>query len=193
MTTVYFIRHCESDYTVRDARSRPLTPKGEADRVLVTEFLSDKKIDAVYSSPYARAIRTVSDFAERRGFEINIIEDFKERVSAGEREWLTDAEFAGFMKKQWDDFAYTLNNGECLADVQKRNIAALNEILSKNENKNVAVGTHGTALSVIINHYDASYGFADFMAMVNIMPWAVKMSFDGLICKNIEKINLFAL
>lgn len=32
MTTVYFIRHAESDNTVRDGRIRPLTKKGMCDR-----------------------------------------------------------------------------------------------------------------------------------------------------------------
>jgi len=53
------------------------------------------------------------------------------------------------------------------------------------------IGTHGTALSTIINYYDSTYGFADFMAMVNIMPWVVSMSFDETSCVDIEKIDLF--
>jgi len=189
MTTVYFIRHAESDYGVRDAHSRPLTAKGMADRALVTNFLSDKNVDIVCSSPYVRAVDTVSDFADKYGFKLNIIDDFKERVSDSDRD--LDGDFIAFMRKQWGDFNYTLSDGERLFDVQRRNIAALNGVLLQNENKTVAIGTHGTALSTIINHYDGSYGFQDFMAMVNIMPWVVRMTFDGLACVKIEKINLF--
>ena len=59
------------------------------------------------------------------------------------------------------------------------------------EGSNPAIGTHGTALSTIVNYYDSSYGHADFMAMVNIMPWVVKMYFDGQNCAAIEKLDLF--
>ena len=51
MTTIYFMRHAQADNSVRDGRIRPLTEKGLADRKLVTEFLQDKDIDVVVSSP----------------------------------------------------------------------------------------------------------------------------------------------
>jgi 8-oxo-dGTP diphosphatase len=49
------------------------------------------------------------------------------------------------------------------------------------------------ALSAIINHYDKSYGYEDFAAMARIMPWAVRMDFDGNGCARIERIDLFRL
>ena len=75
--------------------------------------------------------------------------------------------------------------------MQERNIAALKDVLARYEGKNIAVGTHGQALSEIINYYDNSYGFDDFKAMAHIMPWVVKMVFDGDKCYSITKINLF--
>ena len=77
MTTVCLIRHAESDYSVRESRIRPLTPKGLADRALVTEFLRGKNIGAVLSSPYRRAVDTVAPFAEEKGFEMELLEDFR--------------------------------------------------------------------------------------------------------------------
>ena len=191
MTTVYFIRHAESDISVRDPQTRPLTPKGLKDRLLVTEFLQDKNISAVYSSPFKRAVDTVSDFAGRYGYKIFEVYDLRERLSDGNSSLMEKKDFFAFIKKQWDDFSFTLSDGECLNAVQKRNIDALNEILIQSENKNIAIGTHGTALSTIINHYDKSYGFDDFMSMVDIMPWVVKMDFDGTNCEGITKIDLF--
>jgi len=60
MTTLYFIRHAESDTSVTDDRTRPLTVKGHTDCALVADYLSDKIIDAIYSSPYKRAVDTIS-------------------------------------------------------------------------------------------------------------------------------------
>jgi len=82
MTTVYFVRHAEADNTIRDGRIRPLTEKGLADRKLVTEFLQDKNIDAVLFSPFRRAIDTIAEFAEENGFDIELIEDFREQKSS---------------------------------------------------------------------------------------------------------------
>jgi len=189
MTTVYFTRHAEADYSVRDGRIRPLTEKGLYDRHLVSEFLQDKRIDAVLSSPFKRAVDTVAPFAQQNGFEIEFVEDFRERKS--DSGWQRGDDFAALLARQWADFSYTISDGECLAEVQARNIAALHRVLARHKNKSIVIGTHGTALSTIINYYDKTYGFEDFMAMVYILPWVVKMVFDESACTGIQKINLF--
>ena len=190
MTRVYFIRHAESDTSVRDGRIRPLTPKGFADRKLVTNFLKGKNIDIVLSSPFKRAVDTVADFANKNNFEIEIIDDFREQKSSSGMGRNNPKHYL-FLKHQWEDFAYSLSEGECLLEVQERNVSALNEVLMRYKDKSIAIGTHGTALSTIINYYDETYDFDDFMAMVHILPWVVKMDFDGNDCISIQKIDLF--
>jgi len=189
MTTVYFIRHAESDTSIRDGRIRPLTQKGFLSRVLVTEFLQDKNINAVLSSPYKRAIDTISDFAEKNRLEINIVEDFREQKSSSDMR-RDNPDFRNALERQWADFTYAFSDGECLKKVQERNIAAFNNVLTHYKNKNIAIGTHATALSVIINYYDNSYGFKNFEEMEHKFPWAVKIVFDELRCVEIEKIDL---
>jgi 2,3-bisphosphoglycerate-dependent phosphoglycerate mutase len=189
MTTIYFIRHAQSDITVRDGRIRPLTAKGRDDCKLAAAFLQDKRIDAVLSSPYKRALDTMAGFAKKNGFEIEIVEDFREQKSSSN--WDRENDYLDLLRRQWADFSYVLTDGESLAGVQSRNIAALNGVLTRHKDKNIAIGTHGTALSTIINYYDNTYGFDDFMAMLNIMPWVVRMEFDGFDCIGMEKIDLF--
>jgi len=190
MTTVYFIRHAQSDNSARrggrDDATRPLTAQGFASRALVADFLRDKKIDAVFSSPYKRAVDTVSLFAENASLPIQAIDDLRERKV--DSVWVED--FIAFAEKQWADFSYKLSDGESLSEVQARNIAALSDIIENNRGKNIVIGTHGTALSTIINYYDKTYGFEDFMAMVGKMPWAVMMVFDKNGCAQIIKIDL---
>ncbi|MCL1819326.1 MAG: histidine phosphatase family protein [Oscillospiraceae bacterium] len=187
MTTVYFIRHAESDISVHDNRVRPLTEKGMNDRALVTAFLQDKNIDVVLSSPYKRAVDTVADFAEKNSLEIELIEDFREHKISSV--WIDD--WKAHVIKLWDDFSYKLSDGECLAEIQQRNIAALNEVLKRYKDKNIVIGTHGMALSTIINYYDKTYGFDNLMSMVYIQPWVVRMNFNGNDCAGMEKIDLF--
>lgn len=187
-TTVYFIRHCMSDYTISDTVNRPLTEKGWADRQVVTRFLNNKQINAVLSSPYKRAIDTVSDFAEKVRLKIELIEEFHERIS--DSDWDRKNDFYGLFQRQWADFDYTLSDGETLRIVQNRNIKALSDILKRYSGQNVAIGTHGTALSTIINYYDNYYGYEDFLKMLPICPFAVKMVFDGQRCIEIEHIDI---
>ena len=189
MTYVYFIRHAESDTSIRDGRVRPLTPNGLLKCVLVTEYLQDKKIDIVLSSPFKRAVDTVSDFAEKNGFRVKIIEDFREQRSSSDMH-RDHPNFRLFLERQWLDFSYIYSDGECLHDVQERNIAALNNLLIEHKDKNMVIGTRATALSVIINHYDNTYGFSDFEEMEHKLPWAVEMRFDNQNCVGIKKIDL---
>lgn len=186
-TTVYFIRHAEPDYENHDDMTRELSEKGLKDRTLVTEFLQDKQIDVVLSSPFKRAVDTVREFAEKQGIEIGIVEDFRERRI--DNCWIED--FKGFCKKQWEDFSYKLSDGESLQEVQDRNIAALKNVVKDYAGKNIVVGSHGTALSTIINYYDTSFGHAQFEEIRGLMPWVVQFTFDDEDCVEIRKYNVF--
>lgn len=187
MTKVYFVRHAEPNYNNHDDMSRELSAKGIVDRELVTQFLSDKNIEAVLSSPYKRAVDTVTHLADSKGLDIEMVDDFRERKV--DNIWIED--FVSFSKAQWSDFDYKLSDGESLNDVQSRNISALNGILKKYEDKNIVIGSHGTALSTIINYYDKSFGYEDFEKIRTIMPWIVEFTFHNDECTSIKYIDLF--
>ena len=150
MTTVYFVRHAEPNFNNHNDMARELTEKGLEDRKLVTEFLWDKNIDFVLSSPYKRSVDTVKDFSDKKNFRERKIDSV----------WIEDYE--SFCKAQWEDFNYKLSDGETLGEVQKRNIEALNHVLKQYEGKNIVIGSHGTALSTIINYYDNTFGYKGF-------------------------------
>ena len=189
MTTVYFVRHAQPNYENHDDMMRELTAKGLEDRKLVTKFLSDKNVDVVLSSPFYRSIDTVRHFADTSGLEISIVEDFRERRI--DSVWIED--FNGFCKKQWEDFNYKLSDGESLSEVQERNIAALHKVLTEHAGKNIVVGSHGTALSTIVNFYDNSFGYAEFEKIRGLMPWVVEFAFEKLECVGIKQYNLFEI
>ena len=187
MTTIYFVRHAEPDYDNHDDALRPLTEKGKKDIELVTKYLSNKNIKVALSSPYKRAYDTIHDFATKNNLEIMCIDDFRERRI--DSAWIEDYE--AFSKNQWDDFSYHYSDGECLKEVQARNISALHKVLLDYRGKNIVIGSHGTALSTIINYYDKSFGFNEFQKIKSIMPWIVKFEFNDFSCISIEKVNLF--
>ncbi len=157
------------------------------DRELVTQFLSDKNIDVVLSSPYKRAVDTVAHFADNKGMNIEIVDDFRERKV--DSVWIED--FKAFSKAQWADFDYKLSDGESLQEVQNRNISALKNILEKYKDRNIVIGSHGAALSTIINYYDKLFGYEDFEKIRTIMPWIVEFTFHNDECTSIKYIDLF--
>lgn len=187
MTELYFVRHAEPNYDNHDDMTRELTEKGLRDRALVTDFLADKHITAVFSSPYRRAVDTVRDFAERHGLLIRTDPDLRERRV--DSVWIED--FDGFCRRQWADFNYRYTDGETLRAVQTRNLDAVRRILARCPGQSAAIGSHGTALSTIINYFDPSFGYGDFHAIRKLMPWIVRFAFDGGRCMEITGYNLF--
>ena len=185
-TIVYFVRHAEPNNQNHDEMTRELTPKGMADRALVTAFLADKRVNAVLSSPYKRAVDTVSHYAKAYGMEVTTIEGFHEQRVDG---WVND--FFAFVHRQWTDFDARLGGGETLREVQQRNMAALHGVLERYAGRTVVIGSHGTALSCIVNHYQPAFGEEDFLKILHLTPWVVRFTFDGAHCLGIEGYNLF--
>ena len=173
MTKIYFVRHAQPEHAWEDDRTRQLTGEGRRDSAIVFEFLKDKHIDAFYSSPYKRSVDTIADSADFFGKDIITDEDLREREK-GE-----NGNNLGMFRKRWADHNYHEEGGESIAMVQKRNMRALTEILRDNIDKEVVVGTHGTALSTILNFYDKSFGCDDFLRIVDRMPYVIELDFEG--------------
>lgn len=189
ITDVYFVRHAAPNYNNHDDMSRELTEQGLRDRKLVTDFLSDKNISVALSSPYKRAVDTIKEFADVYNLQIQIIDDFRERKI--DSEWIED--FNAFCKRQWEDFDFKLSGGESLREVQSRNINALNNALEFHGGKSIVIGSHGTALSTVINYFDSSFGYDEFNEIKNLMPWIVEFIFESGRCLEIRKYNLFQI
>lgn len=180
MTRVYFVRHAQPDNSVRDDRHRPLTDEGKNDTRTVAELLKSRNVGYIASSPYERAVETVGLYSLWTGLDVNIYEDFRER-NAGS--WQGE-NFFEYIEKQWADFDYHIKDGESLREVQERNIRAFKRILSEHEGESIAIATHGTALSTILNHYFPEYDFKCFKKIVDFMPFIIRLDFDGEKCVN---------
>ncbi|MBM7635811.1 histidine phosphatase family protein [Streptococcus saliviloxodontae] len=187
VTKLYFVRHADPNYDNHNDYERELSAKGLLDRHLVSDFLKDKPITAVFSSPYVRAVETIRPFAESRRLSIQVDDDFRERRITDQ--WIAD--FKSFSEQQWQDFSYKLEGGESLSEVQERNIRALERLLVDFAGQELVIGSHGTALSTIIHYFDPSFSYVDFEKIKGLMPWLVCLTFEGQHCLSIESINLF--
>lgn len=178
LTRVYFVRHAQPVHSHEEDRTRPLTPEGKGDAALVTEVLADKHIDAFYCSPYLRSLDTIREAAASYGLPITQDERLREReVGQGGNVSLRAEDSP--LRHRWQDFSWHEPGGESIGQVQQRNVAALKEILEANPGRNIAIGTHGTALSSILNYYLPRFGCEDFLRIVDWMPYIVELTFDG--------------
>lgn len=176
MIHVFFVRHAQPVFEWAEDRTRPLTEEGSRDAREVTRFFANRTIDAFYSSPYRRSYETISESAALAGREIITDERLRERqkgVNGNNQE---------MFRKRWADHDYHEEGGESLSMVRERNVAALRDILVANEREdrdmNIVIGTHATALSSILSHFDPDFGHDSFLRILNWMPYIIEVVFD---------------
>lgn len=75
--------------------------------------------------------------------------------------------------------------------MQARNVAALEKLLAKHSEQSIAIGSHGTALSTVINYYQPGFGYDEFKSIQQLKPWIVRFCFDGSSCRSIAGFDLF--
>jgi 2,3-bisphosphoglycerate-dependent phosphoglycerate mutase len=174
MTKIYFIRHAQPVHSHADDRTRPLTPEGRKDCEKLLDLFSGIPVDIVISSPYLRSMDTVKGIAEKNAAQIITDERLRERqAGAG------NCQTAEMIRKRWADFNFCEQGGENLSCVQKRNIESVTDILTAYPDKNIVIGTHGTALCTILNYYNPSYNCDFFFRIIDFMPYVIRLNFDG--------------
>lgn len=173
ITRVYFVRHAQSDYNWEDNRTRPLTEEGRKDSQIVKDLLRYVDIDYVISSPYIRSVDTIREYARERNLDIHTDERLRERDAA------QGGNTRELIRKRWENFSFHEEGGESLAMVQQRNMAAFNEILEQHPGENILIGTHGTALSTILNFYEPEFQYDSFFRIIDYMPYVIRLDFEG--------------
>ena len=106
--TYYFIRHAHSIYTP-DEINRPLSDKGQ-ESLAQLDFLADKPITAIYSSPYRRAIQTVEPLAQSLKLTIQSDERLIERKLSSQA--IADQDFEKSLMQLWSQPTFSLVGGE---------------------------------------------------------------------------------
>jgi 2,3-bisphosphoglycerate-dependent phosphoglycerate mutase len=154
---------------------RPLSEAGrEAAHELAAE-LDGWEITAIYSSPYARALETVTILAERRGMRVQLLDDLRERRLSVE----PHDEWRESLARSWTDVEFALPGGETGRDAQRRAIATLDLLRVRHpDGGRLVVGSHGNLISLILHALEPGVGFDFHMAMP--MPALYRLTHDGL-------------
>ncbi|MUT65685.1 histidine phosphatase family protein [Paenibacillus sp. NEAU-GSW1] len=171
MTNVYLVRHAHSVYSA-DELNRPLSERGQEDARKVTNLLASENMNVLISSPYKRAMQTIEGLTGIYGLDIILEDDFRERLLSEKP--VEDFDLA--IAKVWKDFSFAWEGGESSTDAQNRGFRALERVLYEYEGKNIAIGTHGNIMALMMNVLDKRFDF-DFWKQLD-MPDIYKLSFD---------------
>jgi len=159
------IRHCATSGQASDA---PLTDEGARQAVQLAGTLRDAPIDAIVSSPYARAVASVAPLAARLGLEIGTDDRLRERVLSPEP--LDD--WQDHLQRSFDDPDYAVPGGESLAEAQARGLAA---IAAAGAFRLPAVVSHGNLIAAVLRSVDPAFGFEAWRDLRNPDVFLVTM------------------
>lgn len=156
-TTIYFVRHAQSPWVPDREAERPLSEEGKRAAERVADSLADVAFDAVLTSPYERARQTVRPLADRRGMDLRVRDDFRERtLTDGPAEDFGET-FQSAVDAVFADWSFAWPDAESNDEAQARGVAAVESVLDEYATRTVAVATHGQLLTVTLNQYDARF------------------------------------
>jgi len=168
-------------------RQRPLSSRGkEAARGLVGLFYN-RPLDGLISSSYKRAHETLEDLASDKGLDITLKDELVERRMKAPGIMMDWPQLVEAIEKTFKDKDFHLEGGESVHMAQARAIPTIIDLLRTYENKTLALGTHGNIMTIILNHFDDSYGF-DFWQSLR-MPQVVKAVFQGESLLHVEVLE----
>ncbi|WP_314585759.1 histidine phosphatase family protein [Paenibacillus terrigena] len=169
MKNIYVVRHCKAAGQAADA---PLTEIGNEQAQTLAEFLADKNIDYIVTSPYVRAYHTIAPFADQQGIDIHMDDRLTERVLSGQDcpDWMD------MLRATYDDLDLCYEGGESSRVAMHRAVQVVTDVLG-HSCKNAVVVSHGNLISLLLKHFDDRYGFFEWQALSN--PDVYQLSFDN--------------
>ena len=209
MTTIYLIRHSErlNPYYIEEINSTDsllvqnekdiLSVEGERRAALLADVEELQDVEKVYTSKCVRTLQTAKYLLNKLDLKATIDERLDERRvglpnSQAHPDWFI---------KQYQEIDFKTVGGESQRDVLNRMNEIINIILETDENKKVAIFSHGYAICFYLmqfaklNHIDLEKNLTLTYKNKNILegllyaPEIFKLEYDGKKLKSIENLT----
>jgi broad specificity phosphatase PhoE len=185
MAEIILVRHGETQWNVKEVfRGRidiELNETGIKQAELLAEHLSSLKIDAVYSSPLRRALKTAETIANYHKLGVEVANGLID-LDYGEWQGLPHKEVKERYTElypQWNKNPHqvTMPAGESLNDVSQRAIGVINEVIARHRGTVVLV-SHRVVNKVLI---------CALLGLDNSHFWNIKQDTCGMTTFTYEK------
>ncbi len=185
MLEIILVRHGETDWNVSEVfRGRAdveLNEAGLKQAELLGEYLSGVKIDAIYSGPLQRALKTAELIAGYQALEVNIVQGL---IDFDYVEWqgLSHQEVKVKFKEiyaRWLSHPgrVKIPAGESLEDVRKRAGAVVDDVIERHGEGRVVLVSHRVVNKILI---------CALLGLDNSHFWNVKLDTCGITVFNCE-------
>lgn len=157
MTVIDFIRHGEPNTRIHDNLLRPLTVRGQQQAHTIATNLASIPYTAIYASPAVCATETVLPLAKAIGK--TVIQDNR-LIERHMPAWIADS--PGYVGQQRTDLTHAQTGGESIRQVQARSRTFIQSLPSDGI---IAVGTHGTTMSGVVEMIWPGHGASFFATL----------------------------
>ena len=157
MARLIVIRHCKATGQEREAT---LTQEGYEQAQQLVHFLEHFPIQRVISSPFTRAIETITPYVNKQGLQIKIDDRLQERVLSTENmdDWMEK------LQQTYINYDLKFNGGESSNEAMSRVYEVINEI---GVEETVAIVTHGNLMSLLLHKITPTFGFQEWAQLSN--------------------------
>jgi 2,3-bisphosphoglycerate-dependent phosphoglycerate mutase len=174
MADFYLVRHAHADWAPDE--QRPLSSRGQEDALRVAELLCGLPITRIYSSPYRRALQTVTLLASRVGLPVQVEPDLRERELGNAP---GEYDFLAAVKQTWQNPAFSFAGGEPNFAAQRRGIALVQRLQVQFPVESLVLSTHGNLLALVLQHYDPRMDYAFWKALTMPDVYLLSLSQAG--------------
>ncbi len=150
-----------------------LTAQGQRQALALAEFLLPRQIERVISSPFARAIDSITPFCRSAGLRLETDERLVERVLTSQQ--LPD--WREHLRRSFDDPDYRLDDGESCCAAQARGTSVTREALASGQR--CVLVTHGNLLALILRSIDSTVGFDLWSGLSNPDAFVIEADHEG--------------
>lgn len=165
---LFLVRHCSAE---GQEAAAPLTTAGQEQALRLADFLQEKEIARIISSPFLRARQSVQPLADRLGLLIDTDERLAERVLCGENH----PDWRSMLQRTFDDLDLLFTGGESSRMAMNRALGVIEEVTASGGG-NIVLATHGNLLSLLLKHYDERTGYVEWERLTN--PDVYELSFS---------------
>jgi 2,3-bisphosphoglycerate-dependent phosphoglycerate mutase len=175
----YLVRHAKSSGQSREAS---LSDEGLAQAEALVPILQALQTGPIFSSPYARAVETLTPYAKASGQDITEIEDLRERVLSP----MPLPDWKDHIRASFDDPAHAAPGGESHIDMLRRWRAVLSQVAAAGGTPVFA--THGGMTAALFKSVDPGFGFDGWQGLSN--PDLYVLALDGPQLKSFSRLEL---
>lgn len=167
---IYIVRHCKAE---GQSPSANLTDEGYLQAEMLSEFLYDKNIEYIVSSPFIRALQSISPLAERLQLRVMTDARLSERILCNE----DHPNWREMLRNTFYDLELCYTGGETSTSAMNRALSVIADV-KFNKLNSVVIVTHGNLMSLLLKYYDNTFGFEEWERLSN--PDIYHLEFDGV-------------